>query len=484
MLTGPSSSDYFFTKRVADLHFRQLSSCHKGLPVHQAAALMAEQKISCLFIHDDSGEIAGSVTDITLRDEVLAVNLPLTIAVGQVMDPNLIFIDSEAFLYEALLMMFKTKTRYLLVKDKGKYIGWISRTKILTLQSQSPFIFIQSVKQAVDGKELRAKWEQVPGMVYELITRGLKAQLINQIISAIADAIALRIIENTIKEIGPPPARFVFFVMGSEGREEQTLKTDQDNAIIYEDKANEQRDLVRAYFLDFADRVSTALDQVGFTFCKGGFMAKNPKWTHSLSHWKRNYEEWILDSTQETVMTYATFFDCRAIYGDFRLLEELQNYMEEQLEQPPEKFYINMGANALQFEPPLTFFKNIRTFKIDGEKHFNIKKTMTPIVDLIRVFALKHRIFETNTGKRLQELTSLGVFSPKEEQELSHAYYYLMALRLEIQALELIHNQQRPHNYIRLDQLTKVQVAALIEIFKVIKEFQLKIKIEFTKNIF
>jgi CBS domain-containing protein len=476
-------NERFFTKSVKDIHFRHLITCGPTIPVHEVAALMARDKISCVFVEDANGLI-GYVTDLTLRDKVLAKNLPLSIAVEKIMDKDLFDVDQDALLYEALLLMFKAKIRYLLVKNEETYIGWISRTKILTELSQSPFIFIQSVKQAVDREELKAKWEQIPAIVNGLVKRGLKAQMINQIISAVADSIALSVIERVIRTIGTPPAKFVFFVMGSEGREEQTLKTDQDNAIIYEDKANEQRELVREYFLDFAQRVSADLDHIGFTYCKGGFMASNPKWTHSLSHWKRNYEGWIKEATPETVMKYATFFDCRAIYGAFDLLAQLKVHMAEQLQSPPEIFYVNMGANALQFEPPLTFFKSIKTFKIDGEKHFNIKKTMAPIVELVRIYALKNMVFESNTGKRMQALADIGVFSQKEVQELSHAYYYLMALRLEAQALEMIDKKQRPHNHISLAQLTKVQVATLIEIFKVIKEFQVKIRVEFTKNIF
>ncbi len=484
-MISPSAleNERFFTKSVKEIHFRHLITCSPSIPVHEVAALMARERVSCVFV-ENSGSLIGYVTDLTLRDKVLAKNLPLSVAVEKVMDKDLFHVDQDALLYEALLLMIKAKIRYLLVKKSNSYIGWISRTKILTELSQSPFVFIQSVKQAVDLEELKTKWEQIPSIVNGLIKRGIKAQMINQIISTVADSIALSVIERVIRSIGNPPAKFVFFVMGSEGREEQTLKTDQDNAIIYEDKANEQRELVRSYFLDFAQRVSSDLDYIGFTYCKGGFMASNPKWTHSLSHWKRNYEGWIKEATPDTVMKYSTFFDCRAIYGDFALLDQLKVFMAEQLQSPPEIFFVNMGSNALQFEPPLTFFKNIKTFKIDGEKHFNIKKTMAPIVDLIRIYALKNFIFETNTGKRMQALAELGIFSSKEVQELFHAYYYLMSLRLEVQAMEMIEKKHRPHNHVSLSQLTKVQVATLIEIFKVIKEFQVKIRVEFTKNIF
>ena len=124
----------------------------------------------------------------------------------------------------------------------------------------------------------------VPDIVNQLLSRGVKANIVNQVISTVTDTMALKVIENVLAELGPAPARFVFMVLGSEGRKEQTLLTDQDNAIIYEDKADEQRELVRAYFLCFATAVSDQLDHIGLHFCTGGFMAKNPKRTHSLSY--------------------------------------------------------------------------------------------------------------------------------------------------------------------------------------------------------
>jgi len=478
-------SAHFYSKKVGDLHYRGLITCSGHTPVYQVAKLMSKERVSCVFIADSEDNIEGFVTDITLRDCVLAKNLSPSIAVEKIMDLGIFYIDRNALLYEALLKMFQYKIRYLLVKDDHHFVGWISRNKILTEQYQGPFIFIQSLKQALDVEELVQKWRLVPVMVHQLVEKGVRAPIINQIVSSVTDTIAQRVIDIQIHDMGPAPANFVFIVLGSEGRGEQTLKTDQDNAIIYEDKANEKRELVRTYFLDFADRISTALDLIGIDFCKGEFMAKNPKWTHSLSHWKRNYENWIQESTPETMMKYATFFDCRAIYGDFGLLDELRSFMDEQLKNPTEKFFINLGVNALQYEPPLTFFKrNIKTFDIDGEAHFNIKQAMTPIVDLARAFALKHRIFETNTGKRIEALSKRGVFSEKETRELTHAYYYLMALRLEKQAVQIIQNGQKPVNYVSVYQLTKVQIVTLLEIFKVIKDFQLKIKLEFTKNIF
>ncbi|GAA0880715.1 hypothetical protein GCM10009119_36850 [Algoriphagus jejuensis] len=444
---------------------------------------MAKEQVSCLFIGPSEKEIIGYITDLTLRDQVLARGLSPDLAVSQIMESDLLSISPEASLVEALLLMFQTKARYLLVENQTGYLGWISRTKVLTEQSQGPFMFIQSVKEARQISELADKWARMPQIIHLLISRGMKAALVNQIITTVADTITQRVIERVIKEIGPAPAKFVFFVLGSEGRGELTLKTDQDNAIIYEDKANEHREEVRAYFLNFATRVSTALDLIGIVFCEGELMAMNPKWTHSLSHWKRNYDSWISDASQETAMNYSTFFDCRAIYGELSILNELKNYMGELLVNAPERFFINLGHNALQYQAPLTFFRRIRSEEIDGEKQLNLKQTMRPIVDLARVYALKYRIGETNTNSRINLLREKGVFTAKEAQELTHAFDYLMALRLENQSRYILDQHQKPKNYLKLKDLTKVQQVTLIEIFKVIEEFQARIKISFTRSL-
>lgn len=474
--------DDFYVKTVGDIPLKKILYCPPETSVLEAASIMRDEKSSCLFVGTGTGDIQGVITDITLRDNVLASGVSVESPVSQIMDPALVSISKDAFVYEALLLMFRTKSRYLLVEEQGAYLGVTSRNKILTIQSQSPFVFIQSVKLAVSEQELLEKWKQVPGIVDQLIGRGVRSEIINQIISAIADAITLRVIEQVIKENGPPPAKFVFFVLGSEGRKEQTLKTDQDNAIIYEDKANEQRELVRTYFLAVARAVSERLNKIGFNYCKGGFMASNPKWTHSLSHWKANYAGWFQESSMETVMNYGTFFDCRPIYGDFFLLDALKDFMEEQLRHPLERFFFNMAQNTLQYDPQLTWLSNIRTFKIEKEQVFDIKKAMTPMVDAIRLYALANRVFETNTGKRLKILTKKGIFSEKEAEELYQGYYYLMGLRLEKQAVALVHEKQDPVNYIKISSLTKVQAATIKEIFKVIRDLQVKVKIQFTKS--
>ena len=477
------AAEQLYSRKIDGIIYKDIVSCAAETPIFKAAKHMAENRVSCLFIKDRDQQIIGYATDMTLRDNVIAKCVDVESPISTVMDNPIVSISHQAYLYEAVLMMFSTKTRYLLVEKDGRYVGFLSRNRILSEQGQSPLVFIQSVKLAEAVEELRLKWKYVPEIIKQLLGRGINAEIINQVITTIADSIAIKVIERVIREMGEPPAKFVFMVTGSEGRKEQTLKTDQDNAIIYEDKANEQREMVRRYFLTFANKVSDYLNEIGFSYCEGGYMASNPEWTHSLSHWKGNYRRWIEESVPENAIKFSTFFDCRFLYGEKKIIEQLKEFLDEELQKPNDRFFAFTAKNALQYEPPLTFFKNIKTETIGKAEVFNIKNAMTPIVDLVRVYALKRRIYKENTGERLKELRDLGVFTAQQYHELYQSYYYLMALRLENQANQILVEKTEPNNYIRINALTKIEKATLKEIFKTIGNFQMGIKMRFTNNI-
>ncbi|CDT08537.1 MULTISPECIES: DUF294 nucleotidyltransferase-like domain-containing protein [Sphingobacterium] len=476
------AADQLYSRKIDNIIYKDIISVPYHTPIFEVAQKMSRHKISCIFITEKE-EIIGYATDITLRDNVLGKQIEATQPIGSVMDNPIVSISHQAFLYEAVLMMFRTKTKYLLVEKEGKYVGFLSRNRLLSEQGQSPLVFIQSVKLAESIDELGDKWNNVPKIINQLLERGVHAEIANQVITTIADTISIKVIEKVIQEIGEPPAKFVFMVTGSEGRKEQTLKTDQDNAIIYEDKANEHRELVRSYFLTFAKKVSDYLNKIGFVYCTGEFMASNPKWTHSLSHWKNNYKNWIEDTMPENAIKFSTFFDCRRLYGDQEIIDELKLFLNIELQKPNERFFSFIAKNALQYQPPLTFFNAIKTQTIGTAEFLNIKKAMTPIVDLVRVYALKNRIYEENTGERLKKLVKLGIFNQTQYEELYQSYYYMMALRLKNQTNEILTSKSEPSNYIRIDSLTKIEKATLKEIFKTISNFQLGIKFKFTSSL-
>lgn len=477
------AADQLYSRKIEHIVYKDIVACSADTPIYMAAKVMATQKVSCLFIKEGDS-IIGYATDMTLRDRVIAQQADTGQHIVEVMDNPIVSISNQAYLYEAVLKMFRTKSKYLLVEKEGNYVGFLSRNRLLSEQGQSPLVFIQSVKLAETLEELRDKWNNVPEIIHQLLGRGVNAEIANQVITTVADSIAIKVIEKVIKDLGEPPAKFVFMVTGSEGRKEQTLMTDQDNAIIYEDKANEQRELVRDYFLRFASQVSDHLNTIGFSYCTGGYMASNPEWTHSLSHWKNNYKTWIEESIPENAIKFSTFFDCRRLYGDPNIIEQLKDFLTIELQKPNDRFFAFIAKNALQYEPPLTFFKTIKTQTVGSTEVFNIKKAMTPIVDLVRVYALKNRIYEENTGGRLKALLDLAIFTQEQYDELHQSYYYLMSLRLRNQANQIRIAKLNPNNYIPIDSLTKIEKATLKEIFKTIHNFQIGIRLKFTNNIF
>jgi len=476
--------DQLYSSKINGISYRSIVFCDLQTPIFEAAKKMAELKTSCLFIKDLEGKYIGFVTDITLRDRVIAQQIDTNLPIHTIMDEQIVSIAAEAYVYEAILLMFSSKSRYLLIENDEKYVGFLSRNRLLSEQTRSPLVFIQSVKSATDVTDLRSKWQKVPHIVAQLLERGVHAEIVNEVITTIADTISNKIIEDVIRKLGPPPAKFVFMVLGSEGRKELSLKTDQDNAIIYEDTPEDQRAMVRSYFLDFATQVSDKLNYIGFVYCDGDYMATNPNWTHSLSHWKYNYKNWIEEALPEAAVKFAAFFDCRAIYGNTELMQDLREFVDEELKKPIEKFYVYLAKNALLYEPPLTYFKNIKTQKIASKEVFDIKTAMTPIVDLVRVYALQNRIFKReNTGERLRALKELGVFNQSQLNELTQSYYYLMGLRLKNQANQIIKEHVTPNNLIEINQLTKIEKVTLIEIFKTILNFQSGIRMKFTNSL-
>ncbi len=472
------SSDDFFTRQIDSIYNRNLTICNIHTSIRNAASRMTAERSGCLVVENGHREFVGIITDLDLRTKVVSRGYDVSLPVSNIMAKPLITIDSKAFIYEAILLMFRKKIKHLLVVEDGVINGVITQSKLLLSQGKSPFIFIQNVVHAPGVEELHHKWQQVPSMISQLLNRGVRAEIVNKIVTTVSDTIARNIIQQTIKEMGEPPCRFMFMVYGSEGRKEQTLKTDQDNAIIYEDALPEKREGVRAYFLDFATRVNDKLSHVGFAFCEGNFMAKNPRWCHSLSHWKNNYTEWVEHSEPESVMNSIIFFDCRNIFGEQALIDELRAHIHTLMVH--QVFFFRLAQNALEIKPPLTFLRNFQL--INKEEHKNVldmKRAMLPIVDFARIYALKNHINHINTGERLKALCDMGVLKEQEYIELLQAYYFMMQLRLLHQAKTISTRNGEPNNFIDPNKLSKIEKVTLKEIFKIVEKYQTKISIQF-----
>lgn len=480
-------ADSFYSKKVVEEMSTKLVSAEANLSIADAARLMTTERSGYVLILNENKEMVGVITDMDFRNKVVATGKAVHDPISDIMHSPVLSIGSDTYVYEALLLMFKRKIKYLpVLNERGELVGILTQHRLLSSQSRSPFLYLQGVLQAASLEELRAKWQQVPFIVQQMIERGARTEIINLVITTVSDAISQNIIQQGLEKYGPAPVRFLYMVLGSEGRREQTLKTDQDNAIIYEDlKDPKQREAVRDYFLKLATFISDQLNEVGFSYCKGGFMAKNPKWSHSLSHWKANYTSWLKNPDSENLLRTIIFYDCRAVFGEKSLMESLQGHLLQELETYHERFFVEMANAALQVKPPLTLFRNFQLITRENKKQvLDIKRAMMPLSDFARIYALKHQIMETNTVDRIKALQNKGVIPEEDAEELIQAFNFMMQLRLGEQVKAMMLKRERAGNDLDPKDLSNIQRVTLKETFRIVEKFQTRLRIQFTGNLY
>ena len=472
---------HIFNVSVARLMNRDILSCNQSIPVQQAASIMSRRKCSSIFVLSDEGDHIGIVTDTDLRNRVIAPGLDIGIPISEIMSSPLSRIPEQLSVLEAMMEMMQKRLKHLAIQDTGgKVIGTITSRDLLAAQGQSPLFIVREVASAISREELKEQHSRVPELVQNLISSGAKAENVNRLIATVSDAILERLLEIALEEAGPPPVPFVFMIMGSEGRREQTLKTDQDNAIIFQDVPEKRLTKIKGYFLQLGETVCTWLDEIGYDFCKGGVMAKNPDWCQPLSVWRNKFTDWIHTADAVDLLHSSIFFDFRGAYGDFGLIDQLRRHLHDSLQGWP-GFFRHLAENALYFKPPIGFFRNfVVESKGEHRNAFDIKQAMLPVVDFARIHALKNGIDETNTMGRLYQLKENGHLSSKEYKEISRAYSFMMQLRFVRQITAIIEDQGKPDNYINPKKLSRIEQTMLKEIFKRVEDFQAKMSFEFT----
>ncbi len=470
-----------FNMPVEGLYTKDLLYCDEGFTIQQAAKLMSERNCSSILVRSENGEFVGLVTDRDLRTKVVACACNFLSPVSQIMSTPLHTIPAHALVFEALVEMMRNKIKHLaVVDDDQKVIGILAHYDLLRAQGQAPVFIIQEIAQASSVEQVVSARAQVPSLIYNLINAGAKSRHVARFLSTIADAVLERLATLALERLGSPPVRFSFVVMGSEGRREQTLKTDQDNALIFEDPPTGRLKEVKNYFLKLGELICGWLNDAGYYFCKGDVMAKNPRWCQPLSVWKEYFTDWIHHPEPEALLRAGIFFDLRHGFGESELVAQLKDHLFGSLEGWP-GFFRHMAENALFYAPPIGFFRNFVVLsKGEHRDTFDIKAAIQPIVDFARVYALHKRIHKTNTWERLEEIASQKVLTREEYNEVETAYSYLMQVRFVHQVKKLVEENKEPDNYINPKQLSRIEQTMLKEIFVRVEKFQAKLNFDFT----
>jgi CBS domain-containing protein len=452
--------------------------CTIDTSIHDAAALMTRKKSNIIFIHRKN-DIIGVINDSDLKKRVIAEDLDTQKPVIEIMTSPVKSISEHALLYEAILKFKNTDISHLATRNEnGSITGVISYEEITGMQQNSVSYLIKEIEVSEDIEQLCKIHNRVPVLVNALLESGDKTQNITRIITSISDSIAYRIISLAIENLGEPPCPFAFMVMGSEGRMEQTLSTDQDNAIIFDNLKQGQLEKARKYFEGLGKQVSQNLHEVGYKLCDGEIMASNPKWVQPLSIWKDYFSEWINSSDPQSILDASIFFDFRCVYGKKGFVNKLREHVNKTLDGKSVFFY-HLAQSVVKFKPPLSFTGKIISKNHSGD-HLNldIKKIIFPIVGFIRLYALHNKLDETNTLERLRQLHLQEIITKAMYDELVLSYNYLMHLRFRFQAKSILDNLP-PDNMIDINKLTQIEVTTLKKIFGEMNDLQTKLNFDF-----
>lgn len=436
--------------------------------IRDAAQTMDEQGVSSLILMDGK-RLIGLITDSDIRSRCVASGMSIDEPVSRIMSTHIQTIQQSELVLSAMMAMTRAHLHHLPVLEGKKVVGMLTANDIARQQTVNSAFIANDIYKASSLEELVTISNRLPGLQYQLAYSSATALHIGEAISSITDSITMRLIEMAEEELGPAPVPYVWLCGGSQARREQSSHSDQDNALLISDEMRPEHD---AWFANLAKQVCDGLDACGFIHCPGDAMASNPKWRQPLKVWRHYFSEWIDKPEPMALMLSSIFFDLRPVYGEKKLFKTLRKEIRNKT-RGNGIFTAYMASNALQFRPPLGFF---RTFVlIHGGEHddtFDIKhRGIVPITDIARVLALSEGLTQVNTTKRLQAAAKTNALSKEMGGNLEDALEFIASLRINHQA-EQIRLGLNPDNYLPPDDLSELERKHLKDAFDVIQSMQ------------
>jgi CBS domain-containing protein len=445
------------------------------LSIREAAALMREQRVSSLLLVQD-GQLVGLVTDRDLRNRVLAAGLDPSRPLSDIATPHPHALRASAPGFEALLLMARHQIHHVPVIDDGddgegrRPLGMVTATDVNEQHSTSAVFLAGDVARQTDLAGLVACAARVRPLQQQLAAAGASAYNTGHIVTAITDALTCRLLALGEARLGPPPLPYAWVAAGSQARHEQTARSDQDNALVLDDRYNAAAH--GAYFEQLARWVCDGLDACGYVHCPGDIMAMTDRWRQPQRVWAEQFRRWVETPEPMALMHSCVFFDVRTVAGDPALLSGLRQGVLQRT-RGNSLFLAHMVGNALQRQPPLGLFGGLSPQR-SGEhkgtldlKHLGI----VPIVDLARIYALAAGHAAVNTHDRLEHAADSGEISPAGVRDLRDALEHLSLVRLRHQSRQM-HAGQTADNHLDPDELSNFERSQLKDAFGVVKGLQ------------
>lgn len=454
--------------------------CKPETSVREAAQLMSRERVNSVVVVDANGHGVGIVTDWDLRERIVALGRSPETPVAAVMSTPLVTIDADQLLLEAVRLMIARRINHLVVTEEGKPFGMLTAFDLLVQQGTSALFLARAIDRETRVERLAYVLEQAQRQLLPfLLSRGIRASEIAQLLSEVNDRVVARVLVLLEGELGPPPVPYAWLVFGSEGRREQTIRTDQDNGIVYADPPRGEEEAVRGYFQRLGRWAVERLVALGFPPCPGRYSADNPEWVLSLTEWKRKFHAWMAVPEPQAVLNSLIVFDFRGVHGDLALASDLRIFVSQELAHSP-RFLFHVAAVSTSHPPPLGFLGRFVVERSGEHKHrLDLKVGGTgAIVNLVRLFALENGIEETNTLARILALRAAQVLDPQLADDLSQAFEFLLGLRVRMQ-LGQLERGEHPSNFIDPRELSSLDRTLLKEAFRVIARAQAVVRERF-----
>jgi CBS domain-containing protein len=386
-------------------------------PLREVFGIMERERVGSVIV----GEAEGIFTRQDVIGRIVLPGVPLETPIGSVMTTPLLSLDARATVAEAMLLMAERTIRHVPVRRDGTLAGVVTERDLFVMQRQTLRGIGDAIGAARDAGALRTVADDIRAWSSTLVAQGVAAAFVTRLISRLNDQLTVRLVRLEAAARDVPLARTCWLALGSEGREEQTIATDQDNGLVLPDDAG---DADRERMLAFAQGVNTALDACGYPLCQGGIMAGNPKWCLRLSEWQALFDGWIDRGDPDSLLAANIFFDFRALAGDASLAAALRARVTERAAGNA-RFLKQMADNAQRSGPPATWTEAAEVdLKLNGT---------APFVDGARLLALAHRVPVTGTAERLEGLERAGVVPAEEARAWVDSFQFLQSLRLRVQ---------------------------------------------------
>jgi len=449
-------------------------------PIRQVIETMVAGHIGSMVVVDGEAQPVGIFTQSDALKRILLPGISLDRPIADVMSSRPHALSEHAHVYDAALAMAMHSVRHVLVTDEaGTLKGVVSERDLFTLQRVGLRQIRQSIEGAQDIDVLKQAGTDVRQLALNMLAQGVGAEQLTQFISALNDTVTRRVLQINLAKHDLYGIEWAWLAFGSEGRDEQTFSTDQDNGIIYTCTDIQNREELELRLLEFAQDVNRDLDAVGFPFCKGNIMASNPELCLTLEAWEEKFDHWIRVPEPQALLNASIFFDFRALYGATHLADRLRLSLLRMAKSNP-LFLRMMAANALSVQPPLG---KIRDFITDlNAEHPGCVDLKTYgarlFIDAARIFALATGVHNTNTVQRIKLSSQRMGVAAEEAAAIVEGFNYIQLLRLRHQHFEEEHG--RPgDNFVNPDQLNELDRRILKESFRQSRKLQQRLKLDY-----